>query len=232
ADNGSSWFMSGAPDSGWNDDDLNRLRSVPGSAFEAVDVSALKVSSTSYAVNGAGPTTTTTVPPPTTSTTVPPPTTTTTVVPPPSGNLVANPGFESSLTGWGTGDKATSLVRTCAIAHSGACSAEIARKKTTGTAVIDDSPNSVSSSTAGAVYAGSAWVHAPADRSVTLRIREYRGSKVVRFRTAVVTGTGAWQLVTVQSAPTAGGSSISLDVGVSLASTMRARIDDVSLRKL
>ncbi len=241
ADNGSSWFMSGAPDPGWNDDDLHRLRSVPGSAFEAVDVSALKVSSTSYAVNGTGPTTTTTapppptttVPPPTTSTTVPPPTTTTTtVVPPPSGNLVANPGFESSLTGWGTGDKATSLVRTCAIAHSGACSAEIGRKKTTGTAVMDDSPNSVSSSTAGAVYAGSAWVHAPAGRSVTLRIREYRGSKVVRFRTAVVTGAGEWQLVTVQSAPTAAGNSISLDVLVSLTSTMCARIDDVSLRKI
>ena len=230
ADNGSSWFMSGAPDPGWNDDDLNRLRSVPGSAFEAVDVSARKVSSTSYAINGAGPTTTTA--PPSTTTTVPPSTTTTTAVPPPSGNLVANPGFESNLTGWGAGDNATSLVRTCAVAHSGACSAEIGRKKTTGDAVMDDSPNSVSASTAGAVYAGSAWVNAPAGRSVTLRIREYRGAKVVRSQTAVVTGTGSWQQVSVQSAPAAGGTSISLDVLVSLTSAMRARIDDVSLRKL
>ena len=238
ADNGSSWFMSGAPDPGWNDDDLNRLRSVPGSAFEAVDVAALKVSSTSYAIKGAGPTTTTvppptttTAPPPTTTTTVPP-TTTPTTVPPSSGNLVANPGFEASLTGWGTGDNSTSLVRTCTVAHSGACSAEIGRKKSTGTAVMDDSPNSVSSSTAGAVYAGSAWVHAPAGRSVTLRVREYRGSKVLRVQTAVVTGTGRWQQVTVQSAPAAGGTSISLDVLASLTSTMRARIDDVCLRKL
>ncbi len=36
ADNGSGWFVSGAPDSRWNDDDLNTLKSVPGSAFEVV----------------------------------------------------------------------------------------------------------------------------------------------------------------------------------------------------
>src|SRR6185436_12699468 len=34
ADNGSSLFMSGAPDPGWNNSDLNLLRNVPGSAFE------------------------------------------------------------------------------------------------------------------------------------------------------------------------------------------------------
>jgi hypothetical protein len=241
ADNGSSWFMSGAPDPGWNDDDLNRLRSVPGSAFEAVDVSALKVSSTSYAITGGSttttvaPSTTTTTVPPSTTTTVPLPTTTTTTsttLPAPSGNLVVNSGFEANLTGWGAGDSATSLVRTCTTAHSGACSAEIGRKKITGEAVMDDSPNTVSSSTAGAVYAGSAWVNAPAGRSVTLRIREYRGSKVVRSQTAVVAGTGGWQQVSVQSAPAAGGTSISLDVLVSLTSTMRAGVDDVSLRRL
>jgi hypothetical protein len=36
ADNGSNWFLSGSTDPGWNDDDLNQLKSVPGSAFEAV----------------------------------------------------------------------------------------------------------------------------------------------------------------------------------------------------
>lgn len=36
ADNGSSWFISGATDPRWNDTDLNQLKSVPGSAFEAV----------------------------------------------------------------------------------------------------------------------------------------------------------------------------------------------------
>jgi hypothetical protein len=41
ADCGSDWFITGAPDSRWNDDAINTLKSVPGSAFEAVDVSGL-----------------------------------------------------------------------------------------------------------------------------------------------------------------------------------------------
>jgi hypothetical protein len=36
ADNGSSWYVTGAPDRRWNDDDLHQLGNVPGSAFEAV----------------------------------------------------------------------------------------------------------------------------------------------------------------------------------------------------
>jgi hypothetical protein len=36
ADNGSSWYISGSTDSRWNDSDLNQLKSVPGSSFEAV----------------------------------------------------------------------------------------------------------------------------------------------------------------------------------------------------
>ncbi len=37
ADNGSSWYFQGATDTRWNDDELNQLKGVPGSAFEAVD---------------------------------------------------------------------------------------------------------------------------------------------------------------------------------------------------
>jgi hypothetical protein len=36
ADNGSNWYISGAPDPGWNDDDIDQLKQVPGSAFEVV----------------------------------------------------------------------------------------------------------------------------------------------------------------------------------------------------
>lgn len=36
ADNGSSWYITGATDTGWNDDDLNQMKSVHGSAFEVV----------------------------------------------------------------------------------------------------------------------------------------------------------------------------------------------------
>jgi hypothetical protein len=43
ADNGSSWYLSGAPDARWNNDDLHVLTGIAGSNFEAVDVSPLMV---------------------------------------------------------------------------------------------------------------------------------------------------------------------------------------------
>lgn len=41
ADNGSSWYITGAPDSHWNNDDLHSLGRVHGSDFEVVDASKL-----------------------------------------------------------------------------------------------------------------------------------------------------------------------------------------------
>ena len=41
ADNGSPWYVSGAPSSGWNNDDLHELRRVRGADFEVVDTSSL-----------------------------------------------------------------------------------------------------------------------------------------------------------------------------------------------
>ena len=43
ADNGSAWYLSGAPNAGWNDSDLHNLGYVKGSDFEAVDVSPLMI---------------------------------------------------------------------------------------------------------------------------------------------------------------------------------------------
>jgi hypothetical protein len=43
ADNGSDWFISGAPDERWNNAVLRELRRVRGSDFEAVDVTSLEV---------------------------------------------------------------------------------------------------------------------------------------------------------------------------------------------
>lgn len=37
ADNGSNWYITGAADPRWNDDNLRQLKTVPGSAFEVVD---------------------------------------------------------------------------------------------------------------------------------------------------------------------------------------------------
>jgi hypothetical protein len=42
ADNGSDWFVSGAPDRRWNNDALGTLGRVKGSSFEVVDTSSLR----------------------------------------------------------------------------------------------------------------------------------------------------------------------------------------------
>lgn len=42
ADNGSNWFFQGGADPRWNDDELNQLKSVPGTAFEVVDTGPVR----------------------------------------------------------------------------------------------------------------------------------------------------------------------------------------------
>ena len=42
ADNGSNWFFQGAPDPGWDDNDLNQLKGISGSAFEVVDTGPVR----------------------------------------------------------------------------------------------------------------------------------------------------------------------------------------------
>jgi len=41
ADNGSPWYLSGVPDSRWNDDEMHALQNLHGSDFEVVDTSGL-----------------------------------------------------------------------------------------------------------------------------------------------------------------------------------------------
>jgi hypothetical protein len=44
SDNGGAWYITGAPDERWDNDDLHTLRNVRGSDFEAVDESSLMIS--------------------------------------------------------------------------------------------------------------------------------------------------------------------------------------------
>ncbi len=44
ADNGSNWFFQGSVDTRWDDDDLGRLKDIPGSAFQVVKSQAKQVS--------------------------------------------------------------------------------------------------------------------------------------------------------------------------------------------
>ena len=43
ADNGSGWYVSGAPDARWDDDRLGSLKTVPSSAFEVVRMQGMVV---------------------------------------------------------------------------------------------------------------------------------------------------------------------------------------------
>ena len=63
ADNGSNWYISGAPDSRWNNDNLQRMRSILGSNLEFVDESSLMVHPDSAQVRPSAPTATPTPPP-------------------------------------------------------------------------------------------------------------------------------------------------------------------------
>jgi hypothetical protein len=53
ADNGSPWFVSGAPDPRWDNEVIHEIKSVPGSAFEAVDVTPWIVDADSARVAGS-----------------------------------------------------------------------------------------------------------------------------------------------------------------------------------
>ncbi len=52
ADNGSAWFVSGAPDPGWDNDDLHEMGNLTGADFEAVNESGLMVNPNSAQAAG------------------------------------------------------------------------------------------------------------------------------------------------------------------------------------
>jgi len=54
ADNGSAWYISGAPDERWDNDELATLGTVDGSDFEVVNASGLQVAANSYQARPTG----------------------------------------------------------------------------------------------------------------------------------------------------------------------------------
>jgi len=50
ADNGSPWYFQGTSEQGWPNGMLDELKTIPARAFQAVDTSSLKSSSSSAAV--------------------------------------------------------------------------------------------------------------------------------------------------------------------------------------
>ncbi|MFC7247148.1 hypothetical protein ACFQO7_32135, partial [Catellatospora aurea] len=52
ADNGSPWYLSGAPDDRWSNDALRALKNLQGNDFEAVDTAGMMTDKNSGAVKG------------------------------------------------------------------------------------------------------------------------------------------------------------------------------------
>ena len=42
ADNGAPWYITGVPDTRWNDDELHHLQDLTGADFEVVNTSSLR----------------------------------------------------------------------------------------------------------------------------------------------------------------------------------------------
>jgi hypothetical protein len=127
-----------------------------------------------------------------------------------SQNLVGNPGFETSTTGWNTAgsDSGVTLARVSG-GHSGSWSGLVSNggSGTAANCKMQDAPNWVTTTSAG-TYTGSMWVRADAPGATfMLKLREFNGSTLLVAKTKSITLTTTWQLVTVTDVPTMPGTS-------------------------
>ena len=131
-------------------------------------------------------------------------------VSPASQNLVGNPGFETDTTGWNTSgsDAGVTLTRVSG-GHSGGWSGLVANggSGTAATCKVQDAPNWVTTTSAG-TYTGSMWVRADSPgATLTIKLREYKSSTLVGLKTASITLTTSWQMVSVSYVPAMPGTS-------------------------
>jgi hypothetical protein len=149
-------------------------------------------------------------------------------------NLAGNSGFETALTGW---KASTGALTRVAVPHTGGWAGEMRNTGTTSiTCQLNDSPNWVTSTTAG-TYTATAWVKgdaAGAGSTVRLRFREYNsaGTNLGSKEASVVLST-AYQQVVLTYTPTAAGSTLDFNVlrGSTPAGALCYDVDDISIVK-
>ena len=134
----------------------------------------------------------------------------TVTVNPAGQNLVGNPGFETDTIGWSTSgsDPGVTLTRVSG-GHSGGWSGLVSNggSGTAGTCKMQDSPNWVTTTSAG-TYTASLWVRADSPgATLTIKLREYNNSSQVGLQKASITLTTSWQLVSVSYVPAMPGAS-------------------------
>lgn len=151
--------------------------------------------------------------------------------PAPGGtNLVANPSFETDLSGWGSW-QATRTRAAAADAPSGSYAVRLALSSGTQY-TLDDSPSTVPSAPSGATYTAGARVRADSSSAVgervTLQLRERTasGTTVRTVSGPAVTLTNSFQPLTATIAPGAG-NQVEVIVGQSPAASGDAILVDV-----
>jgi hypothetical protein len=130
-----------------------------------------------------------------------------------AGNLVRNPGFETGTSSWKTTGSPDGLLLRVAGGHSGSYAARTGTR-VASTVVLNDDPNTVASTTAGATYAATAWLRTWADRPLTLRLREVpaTGQTLDTAATTVTAPDGQWHQLTLTYVAQRDGSMLDLSV--------------------
>jgi hypothetical protein len=143
-------------------------------------------------------------------------------------NLVGNPGFETSTTGWAAGPGVSLALSSTA--HTGSHSAALTLSTAGNDTLLNDSPDWNRSTKAVTTCTASAWVQGPTGLKVLIRLREYQGTVAAGYAAATFTLQGStWLQITVSAPVTNGGDTIDLNVyGKAFAAGQTLLVDDVS----
>ena len=154
---------------------------------------------------------------------------------------VSNGTFETSTSGWlatpkDDGSAPVALARVAG-GHTGSYAARVSNTSTAAaTTVLNDAPNSVTSTTAGLTYRATAWLRASqANTSLVLRLLEFDASNVLRSsKQSYYWATDTlWHKITVDLVASRAGSSIDVNaLAWDLGPGKSFLIDDVSVAPL
>jgi hypothetical protein len=125
-------------------------------------------------------------------------------------NLVGNPGFEVDTSGWNVAAAANTITRVAG-GRSGGWAVEAANTAAGGNCGLNDKPNWVPVTDAGAYTAG-VWARSDTPGlTLRLRIREFLGGVLQGTVTNNLPLTSSWQQVTLTRTPSAPGSALDVD---------------------
>ena len=147
-----------------------------------------------------------------------------------ASTLVKNGSFDKNLSGWESNKSST--LSSSSSNHGGGKSASLKMKKN-GNAVLDDTPNSVSSTTKGTGYALSAWVRTSTPNvSGQLRVRQVGAKGVEVFGTSFWLTNTSWTKVDLALTTTQDRASLDVSVvGWTMKTKQKLYIDSISMRQ-